>query len=293
MSTIELGDLRAFLAVAEELHFGRAAARLHVAQSPLSRQIRQLEARLGTPLFTRTSRRVELTDAGAELVEPARRALGAVSAAVVTAQRAGRGEIGRLRVGFVDSAAYRLLPPLLRRFRAARPDVALHLTELTTIHQLEVLGRDIDVGIVRDPDPVPGIAFTRLVRENMTVAVPRTHRLAGDSVFLVDLAHEPFVMLPRDVVPNVHDRVLALCRSAGFSPRISQRALQHATILGLVEAGFGVAVLPESVRDSSRPGISFPLLRDDTARTELVLTYPDRTLRPVEEAFRALATARR
>lgn len=293
---MELRHLKYFVAVAEELHFSRAAERLHVAQSPLSQQIRQLEAEIGADLFVRTTRRVELTAAGSALLQSARRALAETDRGVEAARRAANGQTGFLRIGFVDSAAYRLLPRVLPAFGRAYPAVDVELHELTTLEQLTRLGEDIDVGIVRDADPTEHAALTPLITERLIVAVALAHRLAGrDRVSLTELANDAFIVFPRSRVPHGVDRFVELCRQSGFSPRIAQHALQHATVLGLVEAAYGVALLPESVRDSVRSNVAVIDLAEPSARSQLALLQPrERAVPPARhfvDVARATATA--
>jgi DNA-binding transcriptional LysR family regulator len=287
---VELRHLRYFVAVAEELHFSRAAQRLHIAQSPLSQQIRQLEDEIGLDLFARTTRKVELTAAGAAFLTHARRALHEASRGIEVAQRAARGELGFVRIGFVDSAAYKLLPRILPVFQRAHPDVGIELRELTTAEQLARLPTEIDVGIVRDADPHDDVELTPLVNERLIAAVALGHPLAARGVIsLADLSDDEFIVFPRARVPHGVDRFVALCRSCGFSPRIGQRALQHATVLGLVETGYGVALMPESVRDSARPGIAMLDLSEPDATSQLALLAPVEACAPLVAVFAAVA----
>ncbi len=289
---MELRHLRYFVAIAEELHFGRAARRLHIAQSPLSQQIRQLEKELGVELFARTTRKVELTAAGGAFLRHARRALSEASMGAEAAQRAARGELGVLRVGFVDSAAYKLLPRLLPAFHVDHPDVGVELRELTTLEQLDRLGTEIDVGIVRDADASDEVRLTPLITERLIVAVPLRHPLADRAeISLSELSGDHFIVFPRARVPESVDRFVELCRSCGFSPKIGQLALQHATVLGLVETGYGVALLPDSVRDSTRPGIAMLDLAEPHATTRLSLLEPLDRATPLSEAFKEVALA--
>ncbi len=289
---MELRHLRYFVAVAEELSFRRAAERLHVAQPPLSQQIKQLEAEVGTMLLRRTSRRVELTDAGVVFLERARRTLRDAELAVESARRTARGEIGWLNVGFVDSAAYELLPPVLRAFRARAPGVRLELRELATEHQLPALADELDVGLVREVNDLPGLHRTPLLREPLLAAVPLGHALASRArVQLVQLAAEPFVFFPRARVPRVYDHLVALCRAAGFSPRTVQEALQYPTMLGLVAAGFGIAIVPTCVRALHLAGVAYVPISDKPATSELSLLTSTQRDSVALDVFRATATA--
>lgn len=272
---VELRHLRYFVAVAEELHFGRAAERLHMAQSPLSQQIRQLEREVGVALFVRTTRRVELTPAGAALLRYARASLREAATGIDVARRTAAGELGLLRIGFVDSAAYQLLPRLLPAFHAAHPRIGVQLRELTTVEQRARLGGEIDVGIVRDATSDDDAVVLPLVTERLVAAVAAGHRLAGRTrITLAELADESFIVFPDDRVPDNVGRLVRLCRSSGFTPRVGQRALQHATVLGLVESRYGVALLPASVRESARPGVAMLDLEEPQAVTQLAILHP-------------------
>ncbi|CAN5149173.1 LysR substrate-binding domain-containing protein [soil metagenome] len=289
---MELRHLRYFVAVAEELHFHRAAERLHIAQPPLSQQIKQLEAELGTMLLRRTSRRVELTDAGHVFLGWARRMLRDADLAVESARRTARGELGWLTVGFVDSASYGLLPHILRAYRARAPGVQLELRELTTEHQLSALSDELDVGLVRELNDLPGLVLTPLLVEPLVAALPPGHRLSERSrIPLAELAAEGFVLFPRPRVPYVYDHIVSLCRSAGFSPRLAQEALQYPTMLGLVAAGFGVALVPSSVGAFLRAKVAFVPLRERTATSELSLAYHESQESPALKTFVDVARA--
>lgn len=259
---MELRHLRYFVAVAEELHFGRAAARLHIAQPPLSRQVRDLEQELGAELFSRVKGRVTLTHAGRAFLVEARRTLAQAERARLVAQRAAQGEIGRLRVGFVEAATYSgLLPDVLELVRTQLPNVGLELFELSSLQQTEALrdGR-VDVGLLHSLpyDAVEWLGMERLTSDAMVVALPREHRLARRSeVPLQALAGEPFLMLRRPDGPGLHDRIIAACQTAGFSPSVAQQAGQLQTLVGLVAAGAGVALVPGVLDALRRPGVVY------------------------------------
>jgi DNA-binding transcriptional LysR family regulator len=259
---MELRHLRYFVAVAEELHFGHAAARLRIAQPPLSRQIRDLEREIGTALFSREHRQVALTHAGAAFLPEARRTLAQAERAQRTAQRAARGEVGRLRVGFVEAATYSgVLPEVLGLFRAELPDVGLELFELSSRQQVEALreGR-IELGILHSPphDAAQWLGIERVLKDPMVAALPAGHRLAGRArVALRSLAPEPFLMFHRPDGPGLYDRVIAACQTAGFSPQVAQQAGQLQTLVGLVAAGVGVALVPGSLAQLQRPGVVY------------------------------------
>jgi len=272
---VELRHLRYFVAVAETLHFGRAAARLHIAQPPLSRQIRQLEAELGVRLFERTQRRVQLTSAGQVFLAEARRILAQVDRAVSAARQVARGETGALAVGFIGAASYSILPAVVQAFRARYPRVDVALHEMSTEQQLAALreGR-IEVGFVRPPVDDAHLAAETVLREPLLVALPRAHPLARRRALpLAALAREPFVLFPRPLGPGLYDQIMALCREAGFRPSVTQEALQTQTIARLVRAGVGVSLVPASVRNLRERGVIYRPLQDATADVEMAVAW--------------------
>jgi DNA-binding transcriptional LysR family regulator len=270
---MELRHLRYAVAVADELHFARAAARLHIAQPPLSKQIKDLEDELGVRLFERTNRRVRLTDAGAAFVAEARRTLASAERAADAARRAARGETGRLALGYVSSASYELLPAIVRAFRRRAPDVTLVLEEMSSGEQTRALSAGtLDLGFVRRPPPLePGLIGTTLRREPIVLALPRDHALAAlRMIRLRDLAREPFIVFPARPRPSWADVAIDLCRRAGFEPGIALEAVEMASALSLVAAGIGVTLVPASVRAVRRPGVVFrPIV--PAPSTELVI----------------------
>jgi DNA-binding transcriptional LysR family regulator len=259
MNSPDLRRLRYFVAVAEELHFGRAARRLNVSQPPLSVQIRTLEREVGAPLLTRTQRRVELTEAGRVLLEESRRLLGQAEAAVIHARRAAEGTIGRLAIGFVSTVDYSILPPLVRRFRHKHPGVALKLLELTGDRQQALLqSGELDLGLSILPSPTQRLTMRSVFREPLIAAVPANHALAGRRrVSLRSLAAEPFIQFPREFAPGLYDLAIAACQRAGFTPHRAQEAIQMQTILGLVAAGLGVALVPHCMSKLQRPDVRY------------------------------------
>lgn len=273
---MELRHLRYFVAVAEELHFGRAAGRLMIAQPPLSQQIQNLEREVGARLFRRTNRRVELSDAGRAFLADARRALDGAEQAVQAARRAERGEVGRLVIGFVSSATYAVLPPVLRGFRRARPGVELVLRERTTAEQVEALeARQLDLGFVRTPPPSPRLAHRVLAEEDFVAALPQNHRLARGRkrVALGDLRDEAFLLFPRTMAMGLYDRVLGACLQAGFSPRVIQEVTQPAVMIGLVAAGLGVALVPECVQALKWKNVAYRPLNGPVLATNVTLVW--------------------
>lgn len=289
---MELRHLRYFVAVAEELHFHRAAERLHISQPPLSQQIRALEAELGVQLLERNRRSVSLTAAGAVYLHEAREILAAVEHATETARSVARGESGRLAVGFVGSAMHGALPDVLRAHRRAYPKVALALRELPTAGQLEALasGR-IDVGVLRPPVLEPALAFETIHTEPFVVALPADHPLAAeDEVALVALLDEPFVLLARREAPGLHLSLNEAMFAAGGIPRVVQEAREMQTVVGLVAAGLGVSLVPASVGADAHHGVAYRPVAGEPPVVELALAWKPDALTPVVEAF--LATAR-
>jgi DNA-binding transcriptional LysR family regulator len=257
--TPELRLLRYFVAVAEELHFGRAATRLHITQPSLSRAIRELERTLGADLLTRTKRSVRLTEAGRALLDEAPHALGEIERACDITRRVARGEAGRLRLGFLPSANVGLVPALVRESRKAYPDLQLRLHELFDDPQIEALSeRRLDLGILRDPRSGDPLNFEPLLRERLSLAVAHDHRLASRRrVSYADLRDEDLIIWPRSLEPQTYDTVIEACRSAGFSPHVVQEASSAHTIIGLVAADVGVAVLASSYRARSGSDVVF------------------------------------
>lgn len=258
---MELRHLRYFVAIAEEGSFLKAAERLHISQPPLSTQVRDLEEELGTPLLLRSSRGIALTAAGQAFYAEAQAILARVQHARVATARAARGEQGRLGIGFVSIVDYSFLPPALKRYRAAYPDVDVTLHELTTDAQLKELSAErIDVGIALAPVDAPQMAFHSLCTEPLVLALASDHPLAQRRRRRVDaraLAREPFVMIPRALAPGYHDLFVSYCRSLGFAPVIAQQAAQMQTVISLVSNHFGVALVPASLRNLQRTGVTY------------------------------------
>ena len=298
---MELRHLRYFVAVAEELNFGRAAVRLRMAQPPLSRQIRDLEREIGARLFERVSRGVELTPAGRAFLPEARLTLAQAERAQRTAQRAANGETGRLRVGFVEAATHSgILPDVLSFFRAHLPGVGLSLFELDALRQADAFheGR-IDVGILHAPplDAARWLRVEPIHAEPVILALPRTHPLAARSrLGLASLADEAFVAFPRVVAPEMYDDIIVSCRNAGFSPRIVQEAAGWHTLASLVSAGVGVGVVPRSIAEFQQPGVAYRSVRGLDVEMSLAAVWKRAERSAVRERFvtalRAVAGAR-
>ncbi|MDR8413465.1 LysR family transcriptional regulator [Nonomuraea sp. 3-1Str] len=272
---LALHQLHAFAVLAEELHFGRAAERLGIAQPPLSQQIRRLERRVGHALFDRGPGGVTLTPAGHELLPSARRALGEIAGGLDAARRAGRGETGRLRIGFAATLALTVLPRILRAYRDGHPGVEVEIREMTTAPQVAAL-RDgsLDVGLLREPPEADGLVAEPILSEGFVAVLPSGHPLAARrAVPVAALAGEPFVLPPREAAPTVHDRIAGLCRAAGFEPRAGQRAVEWQTVCALVGAGLGVSLAPASVRGIRLAGVTYRGISPRGARTTVAACH--------------------
>jgi len=273
---MELRHLRYFIMVAEELHFGRAAEKLHISQPPLSMQIRSLEEELGVTLLHRTQRHVSLTQAGHAFLQEARQILARLEQAVLMTRRAGRGEIGELAVGFISVADYNVLPVVLREFRQRFPLVNLTLRESTTDAQIrDLIGGRIDVGFVLPPIDELALQSACIVREPLVAALPERHPLARrpGKVALANLKDAPFILFPRPMAPGLYDDVVSFCRAAGFSPRVEQEAVQMQTIVSLVSAELGVALIPASLTNLRRTGVTYKALSEQSPLTEIHLAW--------------------
>ena len=272
---INLRRLEYFVAVAEELHFGRAAEKLGIAQPPLSQQIRKLEAEFGARLFDRSRRSVALTEAGAALLPEARRLL-ALSSSVATIPRdIQEGRAGRLRLGFIGSAGYRLVPALLRHSRKRLPSVTFELSELPTVDQLvRIEDGTLDLGLVRPPVFRDSVRTASVWSEPFVAALPADHRLAElEAVDTSQLRDEAFVIFPRGRGPGLFETILRLCEGHGFTPRVAQEAVQMQTIVGLVGAGLGVSIVPASVQDFRLPGVVYRPLKQTEAQSTVALVW--------------------
>ncbi len=272
---IEIRHLRYFQAVAEELHFGRAATRLYIAQPALSRQIQQLEEEVGTSLLSRTQRRVELTAAGAVFLERTSQILEEVAKAATDALRVGKGEYGRLTIGFIHSSTYGLLPSIVERFRHLYADIELDLQEMSIAEQHVALCRgQIDIGLLRPQASPPEIEVHSIMDDPFLLAVPSKHPLAKfASAYLKTLAAEPMIMFSQRQSPLFHSRITAMCAKAGFMPRIAQHATQIHTTVGLVGAGIGLAIVPGIARNLHPKGVRFLDILDMPEPVQVALAW--------------------
>ncbi|GHH40357.1 LysR substrate-binding domain-containing protein [Lentzea cavernae] len=263
---MELRHLRYFVAVAEERHFGRAAARLNMAQPPLSQQIQQLEAELGVTLLHRTTRKVELTGAGAVYLERARAVLAAVDDAAAEAQRVAKGLQGRLVVGCVGSATYSLLPAFARALRDALPAVDFTFRgEMLAPDQLDsLLGSRIDLALLRPPVDHSAVRVTTVRRDRLIVALPEDHPLAHrERLEVADLREQDLIVHASRGRSVMHGIVTDLCRSAGFEARIRHEVEETSTLVTFVASGLGVAVVPQPVAELGVPGATYRPLAGD------------------------------
>lgn len=289
---VELRHLRYFVAVAEELHFGRAAVRLHMAQPPLSQAIRRLEDAVGCPLLARTSRSVRLTPAGAAFLKRARRTLRNVADDVQEARSIGRGETGLLNVGFVGSGMLTTLPAILSQHLATYPGVQLQLHESFTSRVIDgLLDGRLDAGIVRGPEPVDGLESTSLFTEPFVAVLPARHPGAGAaSLSVAALEGTPFVYPPRSAGARAFEKPLSLCEEHGFRPRVAHEASHWLTILRLVGAGLGASLAPACVRHIATPEVACVPLKETHVVSDIELLRRANDDRPIVSAFARIAT---
>lgn len=292
---MELRHLRYFIAVAEELHFGRAAQALGISQPPLSQQIQALEQEIGARLFERTNRRVELSEAGRLFLAEARLVLAQVDKAADVARRAQLGQLGELKIGFTSSAPFNSsIPQAIFAFRQAFPAVHLALQEMSSKEVAEALvDESVQVGIMR-PLPLPeSLVAVELFREPLVAIIRADHPLAVGSeegLQLSALAAEPFVFFPRSYGSGLYAQLINLARQAGFSPLITQEAGEAMTIIGLVAAGLGVTVLPASYQRMRIDGVVYRTLLDAEANTAVWLVQRRDQHSPMAKAFVELLT---
>lgn len=288
---IDPRKLRCFVAVAEHLHFGRAAAALGMAQPPLSRTIQSLEQTLGVPLFARTKRQVALTPAGETLLPEARQILRQLESLAAGARRVAAGEVGTISLGFIASASYNVLPELLSGFRRRHPAVRFALQEATSDAAIAALrAGEIDAGLVLPPVEDPALEYVPVFRDTLVAALPASRYGRGPTpVSLRSLAASPFILFPRKSAPGLHDLIVSFCRQAGFSPRVEQEAIQMQTIVSLVAADMGVALVPASLEQLRRTGVVYRPLAERSPKVETGLAWRQAAASPALAAFIALA----
>ncbi len=272
----ELRQLRYFLAVAEELHFGRAAQRLHMTQPPLSQAIQALEQTLGATLFIRSTRQISLTAAGNALIPEAQKLLQQAQYLPELMQGYAAGTLGQLSLAFVSIADYSVLPPLLRQYRTQSPGIRIALREATTDVQLQALeAGEIDAGFLIPPLPEhlqTDLHYRKILNEALILAAP-DQLLPPGPVQLAQCAGQEIILFPRRIAPALHDAILSCFAQAGLTPVIGQEAIQMQTIVGLVSAGMGIALVPQSVANLKRPGVVYHALLDEVPPVEIGIAW--------------------
>jgi len=272
---VELRQLEYFTAVAEELHFGRAALRLQMTQPPLSQQILQLERELGVKLLKRTKRHVELTSAGKVFLQEIRHVFTQLERAKDAALRAEMGMLGRLVLGFVGSATFDILPIIVRAFQEQFPYVDLVFHEMSTPMQIEALHhKEIDIGFVRTPVADPFISLCSVHQETCIAVVPKLHPLAQRaSISMGDLSTERFILVEREVWPSWYDDILSKCRDAGFSPIVRQHVKEIQTVVGLVAAGLSISIVPRSTAKLHGRDVTYVSIEGEAPRVEMSIAW--------------------
>ena len=294
---IELRHLRYFVAVAEELHFGRAARRLNLAQPPLSQQIRKLEEIVGHQLFLRTSRAVKLTSAGEALLDRARHTLRRIGDDLEEVRSVGRGEVGFLKVGFIGSAMLTRLPGILGGYRRRFPNVNLQLHEFHTSGVIRaILDGALDIGFLRDSGPVDGLHLIPLFSEPFIAVVPRRHPLAKRKTLTgAELRNEAFVLFTPLASQRAYDKTAAICEAHGFRPRVVQEAPQWLTILRLVGAGLGVTIAPACVEKIATENVACKKItfagQSRSYASDIELAYRSGETRSIVRTFSQMAAS--
>ena len=293
---MELRHLRYFVAVAEELNFTRAAERLYMAQPPLSTQIRGLEEELGVQLFERDKRRVYLTQAGRHFLDRARTILASVQSAKDEVQSAAAGEVGKLNVGFTASSVLTAgLPAAIRNYRSSYPAVELRLQEMASMHQLDAIhARELDLGVLRKPNvSIPmGVTIEEWYSAPLVAAMPQQHVLTrGKGIHVRELKDVPLIVYPRDAGIGLYWKVQELCAKAGFRPAVMHETREASTMIGLVAAGFGVAIVPSDTQCIQLEGVLYSRILDKDAVSSLYLGYRDADANPhLDSLLRLLRT---
>lgn len=285
---MELRHLRYFRTVAEELHFGKAAARLNMAQPPLSLQIRQLEEEIGVPLFRRTKRNVELTEEGEVFLEKVYQIFNSLDEAIEKVRMVNRGEIGEILIGFIASAAYDILPSIIKYYKKQYPAMHVVLKQLTSEEQIKALQEgNLHIGIVSEPIESEEIAHEIIRCEPMVIAIQKEHPLASQSsaIDLIAFANDPFLLTGRKSNPRYYDGVINCCYQAGFSPKIVQETEEMSSVLSLVSAGIGVALVPASMQLLLANKIVYRDIRNINYRTTTALAWESGNKSPIIHAF--------
>ena len=284
---MEFRQLRYFVAVAQELHFGKAAERLEITQPALSKQIRTLETELDIELLTRTKRSVTLTKAGEVFLVQAQQLLQQAEEAIKLAKRTSLGELGRLVIGYTATATYTVLPELIRRFRVQYPQVELEMWELSTEAQVTAINQgEIDLGFLHPPIDSRGLELHPLLAEEFVAVLPKNHPLtAKDSISLVDLTQESFILHPRVEGPFLYDGFLKLCRQAGFEPQIIQEVNSHQSRICLVAAGMGITFIPAGLQKAIAQDLICISVLDIPFKLEFAASWRSLNVTPVLQKF--------
>lgn len=290
---IDIRHLRHFVAVAEELHFRRAAERLHMSQPPLSQSIRTLETALGAALLDRTSRQVALTEVGRVFLDHCRPVIALFDESVDAALRAARGEAGTLTVGYAVSAGFEIVPRVLHEFHVRYPGVHVQLRGMSASEQVDGIRKGtVHVGFIREPDNHSDLVRIPLLKERLLLAYHESSPLAARAtISLRDVEQLPFVMSERGRSPGMYDKIVHACRRAGFSPQVVQEASEVQTVLGLVAAGVGVTLVPDQFRQLALPGLRFAALPDVTTQLTLAIVHDAANRSSLVEAFVEVAVA--
>lgn len=274
---LELRHLRYFLAIADEMNFGQAAEKLNIAQPGLSQQIQMLEQILDVTLFDRSRRRLRMTLAGEMFETEAREIMAHVERATQVAQRAARGEVGRLAIGYVGSAAYTgMLTNLVGEFRGNHPLVDLEISEVEMLRQLEAIAQGrLDIGFIRPPVPLPqGIASVPVLAEELLIALPSSHRQAGQQkVSLRELSEETFITPQHPPQVSFHAHTVNACAAAGFQPRLGSQGRDFMTIASMVSVGLGIALVPQSVHCIQLPNVVYRPVSETLPKAELSVAF--------------------
>lgn len=287
---VETRLLISFICVAEELHFGRAAQRLHIAQPALSRQISQLEERIEVLLFKRTQRKVALTPAGHCFLERAYQITADINRATKEVQQVGSGEAGKLSIGFIHSSTYGITPRILRHFHEQFPQVELELSEMTIADQVKALLEErIDVGILRPPISNHSIQTQILYNDPFIVAIPDSHTLKNQSsIKLSALTNESFILFSQSSSPLFYSKIIAMCEKSGFIPKVVQRATQIHTVIGLVSAKMGISIVPSVAKNLHIPNVKFLTIQDSPPPVQVALGWNKANDSPILSSFRDL-----
>jgi DNA-binding transcriptional LysR family regulator len=289
---MELRHLRYFIAVAEELNFTRAADHLNMAQPPLSQQIHQLESELGVELFLRTKRQVELTAAGEIFLKYAYKILNYIEKAFDAAQRAQRGEIGKITIGFTGTTTFDILPTLIQSYRRCFPLVDVSVLQLGTADQIHcLLNGEINIGILYAPIEDSRLSLEIIRQEPFIIAMPENHPLAADStpIEVQELSEELFIMTARKTGQSYYDIIVNICHHAGFSPNIEQEVHELQTSISLVAAGMGIALVPSSIQNVQINGIIYRQLKNSTSTLKTALAWRNDENSPFVHSFITLA----